>query len=85
VKFVDAPPPGVQGRPIKYANEASELKARRGEWALLSEKASSSTASMIKNGVLASFRPPGSFEAVCRNQRLGYGEIYARYVGEEDA
>jgi hypothetical protein len=81
VKFVDAPPPGGPGRPVKYAEEADMLRERAGQWALLSENAASSTASHIKNGVLKSFRPPGAFEAVCRKQKLGYGE-YARYVGD---
>lgn len=82
VKFVDGPPPGGVGRPVLYEEEAAELRGRPGEWALIADSAASSMASNIKYGTLKAFRPAGTFEAVCRKQKHGYGEIYARYVGE---
>lgn len=61
-------------------DEAAALRAEPKRWALLAEVADSNIAHRladnINRGNLASFRPPGSFEA----RSLGR-KVWARYVG----
>jgi hypothetical protein len=83
MEFVKELPTNGFGRSTKYAEEAAELQAHPGEWALFKENASSSMASLISNGALVAFRPAGAYEAATRNVKLGYGQIYVRYVGVE--
>jgi hypothetical protein len=86
-------------------NIASTLKLQKGEWAIVEEKPlegdpksdeardlrskASNRASLIKNGRLAPFRPPGVFDAVSRSEVTEEGNnvvrVYAMYQGEEFA
>lgn len=81
----EAPEPDGRGRGA-WDDTAEALRSRPGEWALVAEDVSASTAIAIKRARLAAFAPAGSFEAVSRsasNNRRA--RIYARYVGGESA
>lgn len=77
------PPASVLGRPRKgrkwpWAELAQELRARSGEWAELVEEVPIRIAHEINQGMLAPFRPIGTFEAVTRN-----GVVYVRHLGAD--
>lgn len=80
------PPPNAAGRPslTDWRAVAAALRERPGEWALVVEGVSISTATNIKKARLVAFAPAGSFEAVARNgsNKTKRADIYARYVGE---
>ena len=74
-----------------FEREAAELKAHPKRWALVTIiptdrlKSGTGTASAMRRGQYASFRPAGAFEAVSRQVTDENGDevvkIYARYVG----
>ncbi len=87
LQFVEALPPSRKlGREASaYFEEAAELKAHKGMWAVLKTfdkpSGAGSLASAVKNGKYAAFAPAGSFEAVSRTTDDGKGCVYVRYVG----
>ncbi len=87
LQFVEALPPSRKlGREASaYFEEAAELKAHKGQWAVLKTfdkpSGAGSLASAVKNGKYAAFAPAGSFEAVSRTTDDGKGCVYVRYVG----
>ena len=83
ITFVKELPPISRNRSEKWERVAEQLRERPGEWAFIGEHLSSATANFISNGVLAAFRPAGTFEAVCRDQKLSYGKVFARFIGED--
>lgn len=80
------PPKILKGPRIggKHVVIADALKCRPGEWALVLEGVSVSTARYIKNGTYAAYRPAGAFDATYRTSPKGegMGDIYARYIGK---
>jgi hypothetical protein len=98
-------PSARQSSSTTNQNIASALKLQKGEWAIVEEKPlegdpkgdeakdlrskASNRASLIKNGRLAPFRPPGVFDAVSRSEVTEEGNnvvrVYAMYQGEEFA
>lgn len=87
VRFGDLPP-DKRSNQVKYLEQAEQLKARPGDWALVFEGVSQSTGNNVRKGTLAAFRPEGAFEVATRNQRRpddGVGDsvvdVYVRYVG----
>lgn len=88
----EAPPPRTRhddpARPqphSKHAALAADLRGRPGEWALVliaSKGSATSIANTINNGIIAEFRPSGTFEAVTRSVGAGRYHAYARYLGE---
>lgn len=72
------------GRPAstKWAVIAQELEENIGEWAVVAEDVSSTTAYLIRAGKLKAFSPAGAYESVSRGNEKGKAKlIYARYVG----
>jgi hypothetical protein len=76
----------------QYTEEAAQLKARPGEWAVLKEFTGEGSgarsgawrlASRVKKGEIKAFAPAGSFEAVTRSN--GHSKVYVRYVAGEAA
>lgn len=85
LKFQDPPPDAKgkwNGRTSKWAGIAEELRSRPGEWALVAERASASTVTMINAGRAAGM-PKGEFAAVGRNSDAVANrcDVYARYIG----
>ena len=85
-------PPPVQrtlarGKGSKWRDFADALRARPGQWALMSDDmAVSVVTNTVKKGGSPAFRPPGSFEATSRRRAdhsYGRGSIWVRYVGTE--
>lgn len=76
--------PPANGRD-RWASIAAELRAHPGRWAKVAEDEWPSAAGCIKRGKFAAFRPAGSFEAAHRSVVGRKGDVYARYVGGEDA
>lgn len=74
-------------RSSTWLEEASQLRACPGQWAVICIKphsrAAVAMASHISNGNLAAFRPAGTFEATSRTVD-GEARVYARYVGSEE-
>ena len=84
---------------------ADALRAQKGQWAVVEERVipgdpkgeeaqsirrnASNRASLIKNGRLQPFRPPGAFDAASRSKILDDGtnvvRVYAVFLGEEHA
>jgi hypothetical protein len=83
----EEPPPESTRRKGKHIKIAAELKARPGEWARVFDTASSATASQIRSGRVAAYRPVGSFEVLARKAtpgaQSGVVTIWMRYVGGE--
>lgn len=82
----EAPPEkiaDVDSASNKYTDLAAQLRARKGEWALLEPRrnvqSARSLASNVRNGKLASFEPGGAFEARTMDTR-----VWIRYVGEPE-
>ncbi|MFH8409575.1 hypothetical protein ACH4FX_33055 [Streptomyces sp. NPDC018019] len=69
---------------MRFTAAAEMLKARPGQWARVQKRekrARAATAAyQINRGLLAAFRPAGSFEAASRTVDGEY-LVYARYVG----
>ncbi|WP_143194335.1 hypothetical protein [Micromonospora sp. CB01531] len=65
---------------------ANELRANPGRWAVAYDDVTPNVASRragdIRNGLLASFRPAGAFEATTR-ATAGRARVYVRYIGEK--
>jgi len=80
----EVPPVQTAGRPHskKWAAVADALKSNPGEWAVVAENVSPTTAHLIRSGSLKAFAPKGAFEAVTRGNKNNRAEsVYARYVG----
>lgn len=78
-------PPADGRRQTRWDLVAAALRERPGEWAMVKENTSSSTAVNISLGRLISFRPAGAFEARSVKAAKEGGErrdVYARFVGE---
>lgn len=87
------PPPPARGRGGNHTGSrsrftaiADELRARRGEWAVVEEKVlpprtQSGLATRICMGHMRCFGPPGDFQAVVR-RKDGVSRVYARYLGD---
>jgi hypothetical protein len=93
IRFEDPPPRkagpgGTDPRSAANAYTADTLRARRGEWALISIRATQRRASSyaygIRTGMLHAFRPAGAFEAKARTVGKQH-RVYARYVGDTPA
>ncbi len=71
---------------MRFTAAAEMLRARPGQWARVQKRdkrAHAATAAyQINRGLLAAFRPAGSFEAASRTVDGEY-LVYARYVGHE--
>lgn len=82
IKWEEPTPDGRGNKPFRdWAGISALLRDRPGEWAVVAEDVSVSTASHIKRGRFRGF-VAGEFEAVSRNVINGRAEkIYARYVG----
>lgn len=88
----EAPPErhgnAAPAKPLKYQAAADQLRAKPGEWAVLAEGKTPSSAgglaARIRRGVGA-FAPAGSFEARQIGPASGsVSKVYARYVGGGD-
>lgn len=82
VEFGDLPPTGGSRLGSKvWLAEASELRAHRGAWALLTtrtnRRASGVMAAQIRAGRYLNFSPAGAFQATARGC-----DVWARYVGD---
>jgi hypothetical protein len=81
-------PPGQYRRRSRtdHAAIVKELKARPGQWAIVSTHPSGAAAYIAANrlrcGFPAAYRPAGAFEAVGRSVG-GEFRLYVRYVGED--
>ena len=87
IQFGELPPSKGHASPGKYVPIADALRARPGEWALISSDGWSSSAHYIQKGVLLGFQPRGAFQAVLRNRRIEDGQprfdVWVRYVGDQ--
>lgn len=92
IRWEDPPRPHIMngGRPrgsqnSRYQQIADQLRARRGEWALIEEGLSPGSASGVTSKIIGGrticFLPEGDFEAVSRSG----GRVYARYLGDGPA
>lgn len=80
-----SPPPDGRSKG-KWDEVAEQLRGNPNAWALIRTDApSGGTASGIKSGVLAPFRPAGSFESRSVKLPTGLFDIYARFVGEVES
>lgn len=83
----EAPPKskGVSRSRAFTADTARQLQERPGEWGIIhtppTRAAAYATAFQIRRGILANFRPGGTYEAVGRTVDGEY-RVYARFVGE---
>lgn len=84
----EAPPEGERrGARGTWKTVADALRARPGEWALISENADRSMTTRIKDGQGRAWRPAGSFEARgvgFQDQGRRRVKLYARYVGGDE-
>lgn len=86
----EEPPPahaenkGVPKHLISHELIAAQLRRRPGEWAVIYESNTPTTAiaHVVKRAQVKAYRPAGSFEAVTRHVR-GMNLAYARYIGEK--
>ena len=79
------PPPARRGtKSRKWTTIFHQLRKRPGEWALVDSTTTTTTATQIKHGALGGAKP-GEFEATSRKNTAGKLDIYARYVGGDDA
>ena len=73
---------GVPGFKVKYREEAAQLRANPGRWALLAEglppRQGYSLADNIRRGMYTAFKPQGSFEA-----RASAGSVWVRAVNHD--
>lgn len=81
----EEPPAARRGSgQVSHADVARKLKARPGEWAVVStysnSRTSGSIASAIRSGQSTAYLPVGDFEAVSRTVE-GEHRVYARYTG----
>lgn len=69
---------------FRHTKDARLLTARPNEWACIQERGkrgdAATAAYQIRKGILAAFRPAGSFEAKSVTEN-GTFYVYARYVG----
>ena len=85
----EAPPPargtGHHVTFSRYRAVAEQLRARRGEWAVVQEKQGpgNGLATHIRMGQMACFTPAGDFDA-CTRQINGVATTYACYVGDDE-
>ena len=81
VVWEDPPPQaGGSGSRVVYTEEVAALRSRPGEWGRIpvrrsGERAATMLADNIRRGLLAAFRPAGSFEA-----KAFQGQVWARYT-----
>ncbi|WP_420783049.1 hypothetical protein [Streptomyces sp. LPB2020-019-1HS] len=72
----------------RYSETAQILKSKPMKWARILQRArrgdAATTAYQIRKGILAAFRPAGSFEAKSRTKEGNY-YVYARYVGPKES
>lgn len=70
---------------FRHADTAKKLKAQPRAWARVQQRRTrgdaASAAYQIRNGILAAFRPAGSFEAKSKTVADKFF-VYARYVGD---
>ncbi len=89
MEWKDPPRRATAGPQGRWSEEAAELKANPGRWALLvtfggteNNHLARAMAANIKSGRYASFRPHGHFEAISAATAKGTStEVYARYIG----
>jgi hypothetical protein len=88
VQWEEPPPAGsasAQGQRISV-EISRELQRRPGEWARWPRAykgvGASQIAYRINNGISASWRPAGSYEAVTRKGQDGTISLWVRYVGD---
>lgn len=87
IVFKDLPAPTRRssGPSFDHADAVQKLKAQPSEWAVVQERNkrgdAATAAYQIRKGILAAFRPAGSFEAKSRTED-GKFRVYARYIGE---
>jgi hypothetical protein len=87
VRWEKPPPPRFNGgrRPpfSRFQAIAEQLRARRGEWAVVEERPGRARglAAHIRMGHMDCFQPAGDFDAVTRH-RGGVSTTYARFVGD---
>ena len=82
------PPPKQRTRKgsSKWRDFADALRARPGQWALMSDDMAVSVITTVNRGGSPAFRPSGSFEATSRRRAdhgHGRGSVWVRYVGSE--
>lgn len=65
----------------KHNDFAAALRARPGEWALLSDDTASQTVTAVNTGRTTSFAPRGSFEAQGQSVGPNRSRVWVRYVG----
>ena len=92
IRWENPPPPSRVGRAprsvvSRYAKVAVELIARRGDYAVIRESQSRSTADnvalRIRRAEISCFAPAGDFDAVVRLVG-GVHCVYACYLGDGD-
>lgn len=74
-----------RGRPpiVDWNAVNAALKARPGQWAMILRNAHRAHAWRINNGYNPVFKQ-GRWEATCRRGDKNHGDLYVRYLGEED-
>jgi hypothetical protein len=89
MKWKDPPARPITGKRGVWREEAAELRASPGRWALLAtfggaghNQNGRSMAANIRKGRYQAFRPQGHFEATSASAPAGPStEVYARYTG----
>lgn len=84
----EEPPPdlreGRRPRDVDHQTIAEELRRRPGRWAAIAAgSVQTGLVTQIRTGIVAAYRPAGSFEAVRRTVD-GRATVYARYLGEPE-
>jgi len=74
-------PPIRTPEPV-WSEFADQCRQEAGQWFLLGEQLSRSTAWHIQAGRYAAFRPAGTFEASARNTHGSRGDVYVRFLGK---
>lgn len=81
------PPPG-ETSPGKWDDDANELRANPGQWAIVrtanERKTLDTLGTTIRKGRATSWLPAKSFEAVVRSNGDGTYAVYARYIGDKE-
>ncbi len=90
IVFEDLPSPTRRSATssVRHSDAARKLQANPNCWARIQERAkrgdAATAAYQIRRGILAAFRPAGSFEAKSMTVNENFF-VYARYVGSASA